>query len=750
MGQYRGQFLSMIVMIAIGIGIFVGFNMEWYSLEKDVDAFLDDTLYADYRLVSETGFTREEAETVASLSGVTAATRFMTANLPVTGTKENALAVAVCEEMTVSTFLVERGDAYDPADREGIWLSVRYADGNGISVGDTITFPLGAENVTLTVRGLIRAGEYMINTRDETQLMPGYDTFGYAYVSPRLYEEKVGAYYPQIHVRSDLDSSAFSDLVNAALGKTTLVLTRDESTSYAGASGEIQEGKTMSSVLPLVFLVIGVLTMVTTMHRLTAREKTQIGTLKALGFKDRRIVIHYTSYAFAVGLIGIALGIGVGFLVARLIMDPAGAMGSYLDMPSWKLWIPGFIWAILAGILLLLTLIGFLSVKQMLRGTAADALRPYEPARMKPMSVERTKWFHRLGFGNRWNLRDILRHKARTAMSLIGIIGCTVLVVGSLGVRDTMSRYLDTYYSGAMRYATRIYLDQSLDSDARASAIARYDGDASATLSIKIGEHAVSLDIYNAPHDYVRFPGDTGGYADLSADGAYVCRRIADREGLRVGDTVTLSPYGLEQSYTVRVCGVVQSLTESVIISHTYADTLGIPYQYDSVYTAADAGAIKDNDPGVGTPQAKQTIIDTFDSFMKMMNLMVTLLIVAALILGLVVLYNLGVMSYTERYREMATLKVLGFRDRKIASLLIAQNLWVTLVGVVLGIPGGCLLLSVLMKLLASEYEMNAYVSPLSCLAATALTLVVSLLVSLMVAAKNRKIDMVEALKCAE
>ena len=143
-------------------------------------------------------------------------------------------------------------------------------------------------------------------------------------------------------------------------------------------------------------------------------------------------------------------------------------------------------------------------------------------------------------------------------------------------------------------------------------------------------------------------------------------------------------------------------------------------------------------------------IIDSFDTFNEIMNMMVAVLIVAATVLGIVVLYNLGVMSYTERYREMATLKVVGFRNRKIGKLLISQNMWVTVIGVIVGIPAGIGTLSFLVTQLASEYEMRISVSVLSIAASAVLTFAVSLLVSLMVARKNKKIDMVEALKGAE
>ncbi len=199
----------------------------------------------------------------------------------------------------------------------------------------------------------------------------------------------------------------------------------------------------------------------------------------------------------------------------------------------------------------------------------------------------------------------------------------------------------------------------------------------------------------------------------------------------------------------MKVNGIIQSVSESIVITDEYAESLGIPRTADSVYTPVQKAEIP-SDGAIKSVQSKQAIIDSFDTFTEIMDLMIFVLIFAAVILCTVVLYNLGVMSYAERYREMATLKVVGFKDKKIAKLLISQNLWITFVGVLIGLPGGYLTLSVLMKLLASEYEMRTVIGPLTYAVSIILTFGVSLAVSVMIAAKNKKIDMVEALKGAE
>ena len=750
MGLYKAQFISMIIMISLGIGIFIGFNMEWVSIEKNTDSFFDDTGFADYRIVSEAGFTKADLKSIEDMDGADRASRYICVNADVKGRDGDSVALTVTENEDVSGFMVVQGDAYDSESTDGIWLSDRYAGANNIAAGDKLTLEYKNFEIKGEVKGLIKASEHMVCVRDETQIMPDYDTYGYAYISPVFYEKAAGfEYYPQINVISDMSKKAFTDEADDALDRTLLILSKDENTSYAGADSEIEEGKTMGSILPVLFLLIAVLTMVTTMHRIAAKEKLQIGTLKALGFKDRRILRHYTSYAFMIGIVGSVIGVALGYFVAYMIMNPDGTMGTYFDMPEWKLYLPWFCYVTLACIILLLTLIGYLSVKKMLQGTAADALRPYSPKKMKRLLIEKTHIFDRLSFGARWNLRDAMRHKSRMAMSLIGIVGCTLIITATLGMRDTMNDFLKTYYDDATNYSSRIYIAEEAAPDERDRLVSEYDGDWSSSASVQIEDKAVSLDIYDTSEDKVRFPADGEGFAELADDGAYVCRRIADEFNLEQGDSIRISPYGGDDEYTLKVAGIIRSVSENIVISPEYAGRIGIDYVIDSVYTDTPKADIK-TDGAIKSVQSKQAIIDSFDSFMEIMNLMIVIFILAAAVLGVVVLYNLGVMSYTERYTEMATLKVTGFRDRKIGRLLAGQNLWISVIGIIIGIPAGAGALSYLMTALAPEYELKIVIGPVTYIVSVLLTFGVSMAVSLMVARKNRHIDMVEALKGAE
>ena len=787
MGQYKAQFISMIIMIALGFGVFVGANMEWVSIEKNTNRLFEETGLADYKIYSSSAttggvtatFSEDDLQKIKELDGVKDAARFFSVNADVTlvngekiktekdGTGKDKIpraAITVTESENVSFFNLTSGEAYDGASTDKIWVSDKFAQAKEISVGDTLTFgsvPGVGASLEFKVAGLVKSGEYIVCVQDSTQLMPDYKMFGYAYITPAAYKkicESAGlpsSLYAQINVRvnnfDDFTKQKFSDAVNAALGKTMLVISKEESSSYALAKGEAEEGKTMGAVLPVLFLAIAVLTMITTMHRIAAKEKTQIGTLKALGYKNKRILAHYSSYALAIGIVGAALGIALGYGIAYIIMNPSGMMGTYMDLPYWKLHMPFFCVVVMIAVLFALTLIGFLSVKSMLRGTAADALRPYAPKKMKNLAIEKTKAWKKFSFGTRWNLRDVMRHKSRTLMSLIGIIGCTVLMAGALGMNDTMNAFLTDYYDKAMNYSSRIYVS-SASEETVAEIAEKYAADASASVSVEIGDKGVSLDIYDIKHDKVRFLDKKGALVPLRNDGAYLCRRIADEYKLKAGDTFTISPYGTDKEYTLKVNGVIYSSSESVAITNAYAEACGVTgYKTDSLYTSAVKNVLLDDELTKNFEiQDKQSIVESFETFTSLLNLSVTVLIAAAIVLGVVVLYNLGVMSYTERYREMATLKVVGFKDKKIAGLLIGQNMWVTVIGVILGLPLAAGTLGYLVKELASEYEMRVVMGWKTFLISTLLTFCVSLVVSLFVAKKNKKIDMVEALKGAE
>lgn len=784
--SYKAQFISMIVMMTLGIGIFLGFNMEWKTIEYDVLNFFDDTKYADYRLYSETGFTKDDLDKIASIDGVDAATRYLSVNVDVKGASKKALALDVSENYTVSTFTLIDGAGYDK-NGDGIWLSDKFAKLNGFAVGDTLTLEFQGTEIKSEVVGLIKSGEHMICVADSNQVMPDFTMFGYACISPaklntilrekmiksaadkmqkaglsadaartkaeaaltdEMLDKAKDKVFSQINLRSDMEKTELEDAVKEKLGKTLMVVPKSDHLVYKEAMGEATEGKAMGSILPVLFLAIAILTMVTTMHRIATKEKTQICVLKALGFKNKTILLHYSFYGLFIGVVGTALGSVVGYFVCKAVMSENGMMGTYFDMPDWSAATPAFCYPVMAGTVLLLALISFLSVRAQLAGTAADALRPYTPKKMKKTLFEKLPLFGKMSFATKWNVRDLMRHKSRFAMTLVGIIGCMILLVGGLGMRDTMAGFLDLLDNGVSHYATKVNVIENTSVEKARQLIADLDGDWESYSGISIDGYTATLDIVHNDKGRFSVIDKDNNPIDLSDDGVYLCLRLSDRA--KIGESIEFSPYGSDESYRVKVIGYNRSImTESITMTDELANELGIEYSVSAIYTEKLSSEIPSSEL-ISGKQDKRQLMDSFGSFVQIMDGMVFILVIAAVILGIVVLYNLGIMSYVERSRELATLKVLGFRSRKIGRLLISQNVWLTVIGVVLGLPAGLGTLQWMLSALASEYEMKLMLGPLTYAVSILLTFGVSLLVGWMVARKNKRIDMVEALKNAE
>ena len=186
--QYKAQFISMVIMVALGIGVFLGFNVEWYSLEVNTKEIYEATGYADFRIYSDKGFSPEDLEAVKGIDGVEDATRFLSLNVSVKDDTDT-LALTVTENSNVSGVLVMEGEPYSAEDPDGFWLSDSYAAANGIKLGDPLTLTYQMITVKGTVKGLVKASEYLICLPDSTQMMPDYSSYGFVYISPAMLDQ---------------------------------------------------------------------------------------------------------------------------------------------------------------------------------------------------------------------------------------------------------------------------------------------------------------------------------------------------------------------------------------------------------------------------------------------------------------------------------------------------------------------------------------------------------------------------------
>ena len=252
---YKVQFISMILLIALGIGVFVGFNAEWVTIGRDTETFFNDCGFADYRIIDEEGISSADVDKIRDIEGVAGVSRFLSVNADVKGS-DDQLALTVTESEHTSGFVLMEGEKYDRWDPEGFWLMDKYAHQNGIKPGDKLTVTFEDMEFTGTVRGLIESAEYLICVRDESQVMPDFDTYGYVYAAPamlrKVIEEEIREEEPdldddvmsmavkevcdetfcQVNVNSSMDKQEIQEAVDEALGRSLMILTKDENVSY--------------------------------------------------------------------------------------------------------------------------------------------------------------------------------------------------------------------------------------------------------------------------------------------------------------------------------------------------------------------------------------------------------------------------------------------------------------------------------------------------------------------------------------
>lgn len=737
--NYKAQMISMLLMIILGVGIFLGCNIEWYSIKTNRTNYYEDTGYPEYRIYKDS-FSLDELQYVKDFSDVKYATRGLT----VLGSLNNNtyLMLNVLEDcQNIKPFYID-GEVYSN-EADGIYLSDLYAKENNIKLNDYLDIEAEGFKIHEPVKGLIKSSEYLICLKDSSQLLPNYKEYAYCYLSPKMITKYLGqAFYNTVYASSKLSTSDFEAEALNALGASITVLSYQDETGYSGSNGEIEEGKTMALLIPTAFILIAVLTMVTTMARISTNERIQMGVLKSLGFKRKKNARHYSLYGLIIGIIGTLIGCVLAYGIAYYIINPKGPMSTYLDFPSWHLYMPWY--GVLIVILLPITLgmISYLIVNSELKGTACETLKPKREKAVKASYIEKTKFFSKASFQTKWNVRDMLRHKARTIMSIIGVLFSTVLIFACMGMRDTVIDFKNTLYNENYNFENKLTLNSQISNTKALDLASKYEADYEANVAIKFNNKTVVLSIINNSRNLLGIVDEKENRLELKDGGVYVCRRIKD-DGYKINKEIDFNLYGSKEIISSKVIGVCLSMTEGIYMTENTANELGISYKIQTLYTNLNAMV----DSNVSSITTKTELLSAFNTMMEMMDSMIWILILASAILAVVVLYNLASLGYIEKIREMSTLKVIGFTNKKIAKILVVGTIWITVMGLIIGLPLGAYLLDILLRALAGEYEMNMAFGYLSYIVGIVVPFLVSLVTIYLISKKTKKLDMVSALK---
>ena len=550
------------------------------------------------------------------------------------------------------------------------------------------------------------------------------------------------------------------------------ILNRSSNVGYACFESDSDIVRGVSKVFPLFFFAVAALVCITTMTRMVDEQRTQAGVLKALGYSNSAILSQYFLYAGTASLLGCVLGIAAGsYFLPKMIWHAYNIMYGFTGI------LYAFDWplALVSSGAYLLCALGttWYVVHAELQKPAAELIRPKAPKAGKRILLERLPLiWDRLPFLHKVSIRNILRFKKRMVMMMIGIGGCTALLITGFGIQDSISSVVDYQYDEITRYDAAVTFQHALSGSEREDFLAVCE-ESSAEGCLFVAEKSLDASkgsTVKTTNVVCPESGGVEGFIDLHTQektpipypqdgGCIISRGLAQALRLSAGDTITLQTGDMRRTELT-----VEAVFENYVYNYVYLtqttwqDVFGeapgyeaawVNYQTDEDAQAASAAlAGAKNAAAVTLSRDFRSRVATM---MQSLQYIVLVVVLGAAALAFIVLYNLTNINITEREREIATIKVLGFYDGETNRYVFRENIILTVLGALLGLPMGTLLHAYVMGQIKIDLMcFDVRVAPLSYLISAALTLVFGLLVNLALRRKIRAIDMSQALKSIE
>lgn len=555
------------------------------------------------------------------------------------------------------------------------------------------------------------------------------------------------------------------------------VLTRESSYSFRDYESSANRMKAIATVFPLFFIIVAGLVCLTTMTRMVEEERGLIGTYKALGYGKATIALKYVIYAFLASLTGAVIGCAAGLRLFPYIIYESWNI--IYQMPAIKYASHTILSVVAVASLILVTLIATLySCYNELSEVPSALMRPKAPKNGKKILLEHTFIWKHLSFTKKVTMRNIFLYKKRFFMTVIGIAGCGALITAGFGIKDSVQSIIDNQYGQIIHYDNILVFNKNADSDARNNLSDKISSDEYYKSSLMDYAYTAEVKIPGSADNYsteITVVNDTSAYMDyvtfrtrrskktieLDDSGVIISEKLAKDLNVKEGDNVLIHDEDNKQA-TVKVSGVMEMYINNYIFmtSEYYSQVFGytpdnnrilgiLTSDGDDIQSVIGDRYLTDNN--VKSLTFVKANITRFENMIQSLDLVTWVLIISAGMLAFVVLYNLTNVNISERIREIATIKVLGFYDREVGEYVYRENIILTLIGGVFGLLLGMALHAYIMTTIELDGVMfGTKINISSFLISYGITILFSLLINIFMYPSLKKIPMVESLKSVE
>ena len=768
-----GAFFSVFLLAALAMALFCTFEGHVLSQKVDRENYHKECNLSDVWMYGE-GFSDDELDTVRNLDFVKDAQLRMS----VTGSAPDCDGAQVDlyleRENLVDTPYYISGEPFDPTDTDGIWLANAFARLRNIKVGDDFTIEYNGITFTREVKGLVESAEYEFREADGDAdvyleniaiVYMSYDAFPIRdyinHMVDKISDEKLAKIMPytqMIIVTTDGGGLAHEEALAESIDHDySAIVDRKSIPGLARLDSELEQHQSFSYLFVIIFVGIAILVIATSMGRMVEQQRTQIGTMNALGLKRHKIMRHYISFSLVVSVVGVVLGL----LVGTLWGSPAviGMFANWYVVPGLHSVFHPMYLIIAAGIVAVCVLASYISCRKLLRIKPAEALRPAAPKKGKKCIFERLPFWKKLSFTSQYNLRDISRAKLRSFMCVIGTAVGMLLMIYAVGCNELLGSMIEINFNRVTVGEYQIKFSEDAKTETVDDMAEELDGEMVMMNQVEVAKEK------NAPSDKKKKETVTvlegknlynildlnNQVKKLTPGTIGISRKLAADLDVKEGDTIYWHLYTKNTWYEAKVGTIYRSL-ESQGIAYLREDYEKTGAEYTPSFLMTDDKAAKDKadlDYVTGV-NSKSEMQAAYESSMEIMNMMVGMMAVFSILMIVVVLYNSGVLSFHERVKEFATLKVLGLRSSKIRRILSMQNLWLSIIGIIIGAPLGNVSLNAMINTNGENFDYNLMLAPVDYVIAGIFVMIISMLVSFMFSKRIRKLDMVETLKGVE
>lgn len=651
------------------------------------------------------------------------------------------------------------GADFDAGAQQGIWLNSRYAKAHDINVGDMFTIKWNGIEISQEIKGFIMSPEYEYYKAPE-DVEPDFSHMGYAYMSYDSLKEILGDTMPSynqivVTIGNANASEVENDITAAIDDNYSQIFDQSNFNGLTAFDSELSQHDMFAYAFPIIFILIAILTIITTMGRIINNQRTQIGTMKALGIKRHKIIIHYIMFSLVVSAVGCIVGVITGPIVMGPVFNDF--MPESYSMPKWGYSYSIKFYIVALAIVVICAFASYINCRKLINLNTVEILYARAPKDAKNCLFEKLPFWKRFKFATKYNLRDMARAKIRSIIVVIGISCGTILILCALGCNDTMDGMKSWMFDDLMKYDSSIRISTLTPKEEYTKIAEDEDGELLMSSSVEVrsdnGKETAKTGLTVPQSDKLYTITDTNKkVCGLKDDEIYITENFAKEHGIKTGDELEIRTSGENEWKKVKVTGLIKNPNnQGIVMLESTLEKNGIDFVPTTIITSKSVDENKyENSDYVISVSSKSDMVKSWESNIEIFDVIIMIFVSFSFVLVFIVLQNAATLSFNERRKEFATLKVMGVKHTDLKKILRAQNLWLTIVGILAGMPFAIYVLRLMFETNGGDVDYVAEITPGTYIISAMITYIVSLIINTVLSRKVRKIDMAESMKAAE